>query len=301
MIAKLVRAAPFLPFSNIEDVPLRDLSSHSIQNSSSKHIKQLESLTSHIQQAGLCASGNVFCELGCGTAKLSEQVCIKTKGDSSHFLIDRKKFSNTRVRDGSMKAMTKNSHQTVRLRLDIGSIQSLASTCGVDPERKSLVAISKHLCGSAADLSIQCCAPCNTPMAIATCCHYICDWDSFMGKTFVTSLGFTKRDFQVLTIVSQWASLDKASKAVTTPSEDKGWMEFSDLPQLSTLFNHDCVVESSEFERTFSRKAKTDLGKRCKLFLDTARAYSLKEMGYRVKLVRYTTMSIEDRLLIAMK
>ena len=59
-------------------------------------------------------------------------------------------------------------------------------------------------------------------------------------------------------------------------------------------------MDSAEFERTFPRKEKIRLGRHVKCMLDYSRAAALqRELGYSVRLVRYTTRSVEDRLLVA--
>ena len=182
--------------------------------------------------------------------------------------------------------------------MDIGDIHDLPSTCGVE----TVVGISKHLCGSAADLSIRCCSRSQTPMAVATCCHYLCTWDQFSNTQFFQTLGFTKRDFEVLTIVSQWASMGQATCIETNLNSNETstqWTTLRTLEPLSPTIVPEHLIDSKEFEKSFSRRDKTKLGKRCKLFLDIARAYRLQDAGYLVKLLRYTLMSLEDHLLLA--
>jgi tRNA:m4X modification enzyme len=298
LIAKMDRAAPLLPFSNPQDVPLQDRSAQhtSTTQAPPKHIQQVDSITNHLKAANLCQPGTTFCELGCGTAKLSDHVSEAMNGHSSHVLIDRKIFGSTRLRDGAIVGRGKEKSQVRRITMDIGEINNLPSTCDVD----SVVAISKHLCGPAADLSIQCCVPTRTPMAVATCCHYLCNWKQFSNTRFFETLGFTERDFQVLAIISQWASMKKASKTKRESNDHStGWTQLPTLASLPPTIHPEYLIDSKEFETNFPREEKTALGKRCKLFLDTARAYRLQEAGYRVKLVRYTTMSMEDHLIMA--
>jgi hypothetical protein len=337
LIAKLNRAAPLLPFAYSADVPLQDLANPQQQQQQHasisfgntkkrkqeppKHIRQLESITNHLQSVNLCQPGTTFCELGCGTAKLSDHVSETMKGESSHILIDRKiSFGHTRLRDRAIAARCckkdTSSARVERITMDIGDIDDLAAICcGTADEDESSrstvvpVVISKHLCGPASDLSIQCCAASRAPMVVATCCHYLCSWSQFSNTSFFETMGFTERDFQVLTIVSQWASMNKTTKDQSSSSavsqetlETISWLQLPTLSPLPHTLKEESVtlIDSKEFEKSFSRDEKAALGKRCKLFLDTARAYRMQELGYRVKLVRYTTMSIEDHLLIAL-
>jgi hypothetical protein len=59
------------------------------------------------------------------------------------------------------------------------------------------------------------------------------------------------------------------------------------------------LAPSDEFEKSFSNAEKGSLGIKLKQLLDLARAAQLQELGYTVELVRYTTRSIEDRLIVA--
>ena len=297
LIAKMNRAAPLLPFSKPEDVPLQDRSTRhtSATQAPPKHIRQVESITNHLKEINLCHPGTTFCELGCGTAKLSDHISQVIDGFASHVLIDRKIFGNTRLRDGAMMARSKGGNSVRRITMDIGDIDDLSTICGTNP-----VVVSKHLCGSAADHLIRCCCRSRSPVIVATCCHYLCNWDQFSNTRFFEVLGFSQRDFQVLTIISQWASIGKDCPCEAKSScESVAWSVLPSLEVLSPTIVPENLVDSHQFERTFSRHEKSVLGKRCKLFLDTARAYRLKQVGYQVKLVRYTTMSTEDHLLLA--
>jgi hypothetical protein len=60
------------------------------------------------------------------------------------------------------------------------------------------------------------------------------------------------------------------------------------------------ALSSADFERTFSRDSKASLGRRAKELIDLCRTVWLQQaLGYRVKLVRFTTRSVEDRLIVA--
>jgi Methyltransferase TRM13 len=39
-------------------------------------------------------------------------------------------------------------------------------------------------------------------IAIATCCHHRCSWSAYTGKQLMSELGFSQRDFELLS----WAS-----------------------------------------------------------------------------------------------
>lgn len=66
----------------------------------------------------------------------------------------------------------------VRVTADIRDLElsGVAELCDAD----RFVAVGKHLCGSAADLALRCVVSTERPaavrVAIALCCHHLCDW-----------------------------------------------------------------------------------------------------------------------------
>jgi hypothetical protein len=128
-------------------------------------------------------------------------------------------------------------------------------------------------------------------------------------------LGLTEQDFRVAVTASQWASVKNENKVKMNQEaigrEDKAETNDDVLPDLVQVADTarkalsaksipPPTLTSDEFERTFSRQEKGELGLKLKQLLDLCRAARMQELGYdRVKLVRYTTRSIEDRLLVA--
>jgi tRNA:m4X modification enzyme len=297
LIAKMDRAAKYLPFSHPQELPLdekAELQPNNLQGTA-KHIIQCESIVNHMKEVNLIQKDKIFCEFGCGTAKLSDQLSLMMNGNASHVLIDCQKFGSKRLRDFAMIARAKKGKFVRRVTMDIGDIHDFSSIC----DFHHVVAMSKHLCGVATDLMIECCSRHRAPLVVATCCHYLCKWEKFSNKSFFETLGFTERDFQVLVITSQWASMLKKNDFNPFRCNDSRWIQFPVFQNIPSEIKLESLVASDEFEREFSRLDKASLGMRCKLFLDTARAHQLISLGYNVKFVRYTTMSIENHLLIA--
>ena len=86
--------------------------------------------------------------------------------------------------------------------------------------------LSKHLCGPACDLAIDSLERVSPslrrpPCAIATCCHYLCTWETFSGKKFWETMSLTEQDFVVAVAASQWASVNKKQKKATPPDSDE--------------------------------------------------------------------------------
>jgi Methyltransferase TRM13 len=191
-----------------------------------------------------------FVEFGCGTAKLSDHVSLQLpacrQSQCRFILIDRQTLSASRIRDGAIRARGGAAASVQRVIQDIATVSLHSLLLPSLHERgsrrsKSIVAMSKHLCGAAVEYTLQCLedysnhsgasfvhgAAANPkpqpwiPLAVATCCHYSCELDSSYRQAmdFWTRLGLTECDWHVLVTVSQWASLKNES---TVTNVDKG-------------------------------------------------------------------------------
>ena len=118
--------------------------------------------------------------------------------------------------------------------LELSRVQALSDDKG---QRKKVIAFSKHLCGSATDITLKCLmnyvekerADGNkwvrihhdlfiastdgmynfrTPISgiiIALCCHQLCRYEMYPNNSFLTANGFEKMDFARLCKMSSWA------------------------------------------------------------------------------------------------
>ena len=276
---------------------------------------------------------SVAIELGAGTAKLSDRLQKVTNAEMRHVLVDRKQFDSSQTRDRVMKARVPDKideeEYVKRLTTDIVSInfENL-----YDANNEEAFCMSKHLCGPACDLTIKALSGVDkvisnkssmlTSCVLGTCCHYLCTWDSFCGQECWKSMGLTQNDFEVCATASQWASM-KAKREKTLGNQENLKCSLittnnEENENLSCSFSKNLMesaqevgeivlglalpnfkVSSDEFERTFTRDEKSALGVRCKQLIDFTRSSYLQNIGYKVKLVRYTRLSIEDRLLLA--
>ena len=318
-----------------------------------KHTSQENSILGHLQRAlgdsffrneGDEAGTSVLraIELGAGRGRLSDRLQQLTNCRLDHVLIDRQEFSDNHCKDrvlrarlekqGNKRSSDNNNKRVIqRVTVDIGSLD-LEQFC---PKHQKCFCMSKHLCGPASDLSIASIARMASDRrpavaAIATCCHYLCTWDSFQGRAFWEACGLTKEDFVVAVAASQWASLESRKKSKTPidhednnlPTQKRKRVENiaciggaesgkvlpnlqnvakqaeTDLQDAGCTISSESFLPSDEFERSYSRNEKVQLGIKLKRLLDLARASALQELGYHVQLVRYTDQSIEDRLLV---
>ncbi|KAL0436029.1 UNVERIFIED_CONTAM: tRNA:m(4)X modification enzyme TRM13 [Sesamum radiatum] len=151
-------------------------------------------------------------EFGAGRGYLT-QMLADCYGIKKVLLVERKSYKLKA--DRSLRQ--KESLVLERLRIDIEdlNLNAVESLQGV-----GYMAIGKHLCGPATDVTLRCCirqqsnentdaqsqASCYLRgLAIATCCHHLCQWKNYINKRYISELGFTKEDFNAISWFTSWA------------------------------------------------------------------------------------------------
>ena len=310
-----------------------------------RHVLQESSILGHLRRIGAFGNVNddelshqqqkqhIAIEFGAGTGRLSERLQRCTKQGMRHILIDRQEFAQNQCRDGAVRNRSAdNSESSVeRITGDIADFH-LGEYCtniadgsnGNSSESATCncFCISKHLCGPACDLAISALGgddvPSHSrpPFAFATCCHYLCTWESFAGNEYWLRLGLTEEDFEVAVAASQWYSMKRGEKKqqhekdVADLCNDSARGEISQKDLISMIddagevlrnLDEDALrpaMPSKEFEQTFAREEKAKLGGIVKRLLDLSRVARLQELGYKAEVVLYTKRSIENRLLV---
>ncbi|XP_065638102.1 uncharacterized protein LOC112019213 [Quercus suber] len=242
-------------------------------------------------------------EFGAGRGYLT-QMLADCYGIKRVFLVERKSYKLKA--DRSLRQ--KESLILERLRIDIEDLNLNA----VESLRGSpYLAIGKHLCGPATDLTLRCCLAehfsqdsvehCSANrnlrgLAIATCCHHLCQWKHYTSKKYLSHLGITKEEFHAITWFTSWAV-----------DADHG----SDLPEvpdvklhLESIENKECGGDASGVEdivRNMKAVERAVLGFMCKQIIDMGRLMWVKECGLETEFVKYVPSSIspENHLLIA--
>ncbi|KAL7482419.1 hypothetical protein ACHAW6_008093, partial [Cyclotella cf. meneghiniana] len=259
-------------------------------------------------------------ELGAGTGRLSERLQRVTRREIMHVMIDRREFALSQCRDGRMRSRARDAASVVRIVRDIADFDldeycCTTTTRATETLQNHCLCMSKHLCGPACDLAIAALDRIDRqrrpPFAFATCCHYLCTFDVFSGREYWVQLGLTEEDFGVAAAVSQWYSLKQSithndvDSVVTGPASSI--VDFCQLfknvasvleAKFSPTHPPSPITPSDEFERTFSRENKANLGSTVKRILDMTRVAKLQELGYKAELVLYTRKSIENHLLV---
>ncbi|KAK7273928.1 hypothetical protein RIF29_14996 [Crotalaria pallida] len=242
-------------------------------------------------------------EFGAGRGYLT-QMLADCYGIKQVFLVERKSYKLKA--DRSLRQ--NESLMLERLRIDIEDLDlnSVESLQGVP-----FLAIGKHLCGPATDLALRCCFPeyrkdrneqCSAKsnfrgLAIATCCHHLCQWKHYTNKRYFLDLGMSKKEFHAITWFTSWAV-------------DANHGSESDLPDIADCTSHlhsikeqgnGCAKGVEKMLAEMESAKRAALGFKCKWIIDIGRLMWLRERGLDAKLVKYVPPSIspENHLLIA--
>ncbi|KAI5966854.1 TRM13 [Candida pseudojiufengensis] len=186
-----------------------------------KHIVQQSSLIGNLKRLGLLSSEHFYLEYGCGKAELSRYVnqCIifKNVNDFKSYgygLIDR---GNNRMKADSKIIQDSEPYKFTprikRAKIDIKDLKLDEFLDNIKP--KQIVAISKHLCGAATDLTLKSIINSSiikdnqfSGILIAMCCRHVCSDDQLLpqSKQFLYDHGFKSVDaFNRLKKMVSWA------------------------------------------------------------------------------------------------
>lgn len=298
-----------------------------------KHATQQGSLIGHMERVGLLDNrlrqgeevrDNVIVEFGCGRGELSRYVSkaqlFPTASDESlsivynksrprkYLLVDRAgprmKFDSKLLKDyteedDDVRASVPEP-LAERLRVDIKDLDlNKALETVFKPSNsggaKSVSAISKHLCGCATDLTLECLAQ-NTILpnsssdeaavkshrlegiVIALCCRHVCSYETYplRGREFLKEHGIasTLAEFKTLTKLTSWAVCGRRENANDTDT------------------SHPSGLTVDQRERAGL------LARRC---LDYGRLISVRARGLEAQLYEYVApeVSLENVALVA--
>ncbi|XP_057965859.1 uncharacterized protein LOC131156304 isoform X2 [Malania oleifera] len=242
-------------------------------------------------------------EFGAGKGYLT-QMLADCYGINRVWLVERKSYKLKA--DRSLRQ--KENLILERLRIDIEdlNLNAVESLRGV-----SYLAIGKHLCGPATDLTLRCClkgqqhhdsaVQCNANpyligLAIATCCHHLCQWKHYINKRYLTNLGITKEDFDAITWFTSWAV--DADHGSDLPDVFDCGFDISSIEKEDGCGNAGGVEEATKNMKAAERAV---LGFMCKEIIDKGRLMWIKDRGLDTELIKYVPLNIspENHLLIA--
>jgi tRNA:m4X modification enzyme len=154
--------------------------------------------------------------------------------------------------------------------LDLRYVESIQSS-------DHLVAVCKHLCGSATDYTIRCLQNANIKLngfVFAPCCHHRCTYNQYVGKDQLNQLKLvtSEQQFNLLKHISTWAVC--------------GFR-----PKLS--------IDNQQQQLSYEDERKTIVGQKAKALIEFGRIqYLIDRMGFRVHLCRYIDASVSPENLL---
>lgn len=268
---------------------------------SRKHGPQLISIVAHMKKEGMLAqesaSNPAFVELGAGNGKLSRLVGLCAGPPAARVLmVDRGRFRHKAERllgEDEEKKKSASDIKFERVVIDIKDFDMVNAPFCDDAD--SLVAFGKHLCGSACDLSLRCLAswirqakePKFCAMTVALCCFHKCEWKSYPSKKWLKSLGFGKREFDVLRTMTSWNTSEYAT--------EKGLDGTNGVTDSKTASGEELLVDG------MTKAQLREIGIQARHILAAGRVVFLRELGFDTKVIRYVDekLSPENLLLLS--
>ncbi|KAF7732902.1 tRNA:m(4)X modification enzyme TRM13 [Apophysomyces ossiformis] len=293
-----------------------------------KHLDQQSSLLGHMARSGLLKNKEAcFIEFGAGKGELSSHLktaLAEKNGEATYVLIDRKnvrmKFDTFLLGQSSKKSTVQRVFIDIK-DLDLSGVEALLDEY---QNKKKVVALSKHLCGSATDITLKCLMNYvekekkegnSSPISgiiIALCCHQLCRYEMYPNTKYLDELKLDKTDFDRLCKMSSWAICSRrVAEAAVTDALRSGASENSpeaESEDEDTIQHAHIVEEEGDGDETTGHYSGRDheererIGYQCKRVLDAGRVKYLEEHGFKVALLYYVepSTSLENCALIAL-
>ncbi|KAL5034576.1 hypothetical protein BDV3_004118 [Batrachochytrium dendrobatidis] len=290
-----------------DGIPLHVLTHESLnqrlnETQHGKHAVQQASLMGHLHEKNLIGEHRCYAEFGCGKGELSKFIYASVPQHTRYLLIDRK------VMKLKVDRVFRANADWERVTIDIRDF----NLQGVERiQQMPVIAISKHLCGVATDLTLKCLSNykknCESDssnpslvqgMVIALCCHQLCKFDDYINPGFLSKYGIGAKEFDILAGVSTWALCGERSTSKSTSSKESSSVD--PTHELGTESNEPVAVPVHWTGLSFEDRQQ--LGIRCKRFLDLGRReYVCSQFGLQCELVQYVLpeCSLENAALIA--
>ncbi|KAI7906863.1 methyltransferase TRM13-domain-containing protein [Cokeromyces recurvatus] len=314
-LESLIDKVSFAYDAHVPLIPMEKLTHSSAEKkrqfiSNTKHLDQLSSLLGHLEKNEMLKDKTAcFTEFGAGKGDLSafvKRAINEENGEATYLLIDRKSVRNKA--DQALLGHSENKSRVQRQMIDIKDLVLSKVDCIADNDKK-VVAMSKHLCGCATDITLKCLmnyvehekskgqqSEPITGIIIALCCHQICRYEMYPNQDYLKSIGVSKTDFERLCKMTSWATCKNGRRK---PSNEEDNMDEDN--------NHAVSDDEDNFDETANHFSGRDaqereaIGYKCKRILDAGRVKYLEQFGFDVKLVYYVDLatSLENCALIA--
>ncbi|KAJ3256849.1 hypothetical protein HK103_005093 [Boothiomyces macroporosus] len=193
----------------LSDIKTHDaLTPRLIESHNGKHAIQQASLLGHMRDEKMLDTNLTFAEFGAGSGEMTRYVQLAVKTPAFTLLIDRQKIKLNLDQDFK-KTNWK------RIIIDIKDLHlSKVENISDHP----LVVYSKHLCGVATDLTLNCVTNYHSEgrkvggVLIALCCHQLCKYEQYINPEYLQELNISKKDFEILCYLTTWAVCGKPVK-----------------------------------------------------------------------------------------
>ncbi|KAI8895323.1 methyltransferase TRM13-domain-containing protein [Globomyces pollinis-pini] len=172
-----------------------------IETHQGKHAVQQASIIGHLEHHNLLRNDVTFVEFGCGSAELTKYVHFAVGNPALTILVDRK----------AVKLKVHKSFKLTPWDRFLIDIKDLNLSKAEKVNDQPAVIYSKHLCGSATDLTLRCLENYLSDggkvqgLAIAMCCHQVCEYERYINHTYLNKHSITKDEFELLAVISTWA------------------------------------------------------------------------------------------------
>ncbi|KAH8295144.1 hypothetical protein KR018_007907 [Drosophila ironensis] len=255
-----------------------------------RQLAQTASLLGMLERDKQLTQRTSYVEFGAGKGQLAYYLATlleeRQLADSQVVLVDR--LSLRHKKDNKVA----NRQLVQRIRADIADLKLSALPQLARGQRT--VALSKHLCGAATDLTLRCIlgdgAAAVDYVLIALCCHHRCSWPSYVGRAFFEACGIGARHFAVLTKMASWAVCGTGLSRERRRAMELAGQEAGGQPEEATA-------------QRLGREEREEIGLQCKRLLDFGRLQHLRSKGYQAELKFYVPreMTLENVVLVAQR
>lgn len=263
-----------------------ELSKEEYGKESRKHLVQAAALLGILEKEQKIENSTSFVEFGAGKGQLAFYLAklLEAKQNSQVVLVDRMSLrhkKDNKIEDRSL---------VQRIRADIADfcIDKLPAL----KNSKHCVAVSKHLCGGATDLTLRCITQVSERLTdlimIAVCCHHRCDWRSFVGKDFFKEHHISQREFVIITKMVSWAICGTGMSRERRKALEEQELTAQELAEINA-------------NQRLSLAERETIGFMCKRVLDYARLVYLRQHEYEADLYYYVPIEVtlENVVLLA--
>ncbi|KAK7889132.1 hypothetical protein WMY93_024692 [Mugilogobius chulae] len=168
--------------------------------------------------------------------------------------------------------------------------------------------VPAQTCSPPAPVPAQTCSPpAPVPavlgLAVALCCHHRCQWKHFVGRDFFAQRGLGPDEFSAFCRMSSWATcgLRPTNHIAAPPGPTNQEEESQGRANQRPEEEHEPAEETDAMKEFLSPSERENVGRLCKLLIDSGRLHFLQRKGFNARLSRYVSseVTLENVLLTA--